>query len=295
MSDAYKVQIDVSLVHRLIAMPFPQWEDLPVTPVKNSGWDNRTFHLGKHMTVRLPSDAEYAPQVKKEHYWLPKLAPFLPIPIPVPLAMGKPTEEYPWNWSIYQWLDGRTASSECIYDLCQFATALAKFINAMQRCDATGGSIAGPHNFHRGGDLATYDTETRQAIKTLGDKIDAEIATDVWNKALASTWNNLPVWVHGDIAVGNLLVENGHLSAVIDFGQLCIGDPACDLSIAWTFFEKESRDKFRATILLDDATWARGRGWALWKALIVFAGLPSTNPLEVEKCKRMCIPAPFDH
>ena len=281
------ISIDVSLVQRLIAAQFPEWANLPVKPVEFSGWDNRTFHLGEHMTVRLPSDEEYSQQVEKEQFWLPKLAPQLPLPIPTPLAMGKPGEGYPCHWSIYSWIDGNTASIERINDLCQFATTLAEFLVALQRCDAKDGPLAGPHNFYRGGELAVYDAETREAIAILGNKIDADIVTEVWNTALASTWNRAPVWVHGDVAVGNLLVDKGRLCAVIDFGQLCIGDPACDLAIAWTFFKEESRDAFRAAINLDNATWERARGWTLWKALIVYAGLPGTNPLEVDKSKRI--------
>jgi aminoglycoside phosphotransferase (APT) family kinase protein len=281
------VRINVALVRQLIATQFPEWADLPIKPVEYSGWDNRTFHLGEHMTVRLPSSADYSKQVEMEQYWLPKLAPKLPLPIPTPLAMGKSSEEYPWHWSIYNWLDGNTASIDRINNLGQFATALAEFLVALQHCDATGGPIAGAHNFYRGGNLTIYDAETRQAIAILGDKIDVDTVTELWNEALVSTWTSPPVWVHGDIAIGNLLVKNGQLSAIIDFGQLCIGDPACDLVIAWTFFDEESRDIFRTAIPLDSATWARSRGWALWKALIVCAGLPGTNPLEVEKSKRI--------
>lgn len=219
------------------------------------------------MTVRLPSHADYSEQVEKEQYWLPKLAPHLPLPIAMPLAMGKPSHEYPLHWSIYKWLEGNPASIERIKNMNQFATSLAKFLNALQQCDITGGPLAGKHNFYRGGSLATYDTETRQAIENVDDRNYAKDANEVWTLALASTWQPPPVWVHGDIAIGNLLVNNGQLSAVIDFGQLGIGDPACDLAIAWTLFTGESRKAFRDALKLDSATWARGRGWALWKAL----------------------------
>jgi aminoglycoside phosphotransferase (APT) family kinase protein len=280
MSNAEKFYIDVSLVHRLINSQFPQWAHLPIKPVEFGGWDNRTFHLGENMTVRLPSDAEYAPSVEKEQYWLPKLASLLPLPIPTPLALGMPTEEYPWHWSVYQWLDGETASKGRIDDLSQFAMDLAQFITAFQKIDATGG----PHNFYRGSSLLSqYDAETRQSIVLLDNKIDTEAATAVWNRALASTWKSNPVWFHGDVAVGNMLVQNGQLSALIDFGSIGVGDPACDLAIAWTLFKGESREVFRANLSLDNATWERGRGWALWKALIVCAELPGTNPLEIEK------------
>lgn len=282
-----KVLIDVPLVHRLIAKQFPQWADLPIKPVAVGGWDNRTFHLGEQMLVRLPSAEEYVMKVEKEQLWLPKLAPLLPLSIPTPLAMGEPGEEYPWRWSIYRWIEGETASIEHIVDLSQFATALAEFLSALQRIDTTGGPKSGPHNFYRGGPLSTYDAETRQAILILGDKIDTELVTTIWDTALASTWTAPPVWVHGDISAGNLLVQKGKLSAVIDFGGLGIGDPACDLAMTWTFFKGESRKAFRAALPLDDDTWARGCGWTLWKALIVYAGLPGTNPLERENSKRV--------
>lgn len=232
------------------------------------------------MTVRLPSDAEYAPSVEKEQYWLPKLGDLLPLPIPKPLALGIPTEEYPWHWSVYQWLDGETASKGQINHLSQFATDLAQFLSAFQKIDATNG----PHNFYRGsGLLSMYDIEARQAIALLDDQIDTKVATKIWDVALSSTWKNAPVWFHGDVAVGNMLVQNGKLSAIIDFGSIGVGDPACDLAIAWTLFKEESRKIFRTHLSLDDATWERGRGWALWKALIVCAKLPGTNPLEIEK------------
>ena len=295
MRNTNLVPIDVSLVQKLIATQFPQWAELSIKPVEFSGWDNRTFYLGEHMTVRLPSDEKYSLQVEKEQFWLPRLAPQLPLPIPTPLAIGKPGEGYLCHWSVYSWIAGHTASMEHIADLCQFATSLAKFLEALQRCDATGGPLAGQQNFYRGGDLANYDAETRQAIAILGNKIDVDTVTEVWNTALTSTWNKSPVWVHGDIAIGNLLVDKGNLCAVIDFGQLCIGDPACDLSIAWTFFTEESRNAFRAAILLDNATWERARGWTLWKALIVYAGLPGTNLLEVKKSKQIIDDLLADH
>jgi len=296
---AAPVLVDATLVRRLIATQFPQWADLPITPVELGGWDNKTFHLGEHMTVRLPSAAEYASQVEKEQHWLLKLAPFLPLPIPVPVAMGKPDPEsygYPWHWSIYRWLEGKTASIERITSQRQFATALAEFLVALQQIDATNGPMAGEHNFYRGGKLTTYDAETRQAIATLDDEIDADAVTAVWNAALASTWQGPPVWVHGDVAIGNLLVdEQGQLCAVIDFGSMGVGDPACDLAIAWTLFKGESREVFRAALKLDSATWARGRGWTLWKALIVCAALPGTNCLEVEKSRQVIDEVLADH
>lgn len=265
-NDSCKLVIDEPLVRRLVAAQFPKWKDLPIQPVALSGWDNRTFHLGNEMLVRMPSSSEYAAQVEKEQHWLPKLAPFLPLPIPTPLAIGEPMEGYPWKWSIYRWLEGETAASGYIANLSEFAASLAEFLSAFQSIDSTGGPLPGLHSFHRGGSLKVYDSEVRQAITALKDKIDVNAATKVWEKALATTWRGSPVWVHGDISAGNLLVQNGRLFAVIDFGQLAVGDPACDLAIAWTLFKGKSREAFRAGIPLDEGTWARGLGWTLYRS-----------------------------
>jgi aminoglycoside phosphotransferase (APT) family kinase protein len=218
--------------------------------------------------MRLPSAARYAAQVEKEQHWLPKLTPFLPLSIPVPLAMGNPDKNYPWHWSIYRWLEGENATTENIDDLQEFGTALAQFLVALQQIDTTGGPPPGQHNFFRGGLLNVYDDETRNTIIALSGIINSDIATEVWEVAINAKYRGKPVWLHGDFAPGNLLVKNGRLNAVIDFGGLGVGDPACDLTIAWTFLSGASREAFIKTIALDSATWARARGWALWKALI---------------------------
>ena len=282
-----KPNIDEVLVSRLIATQFPQWKDLPIRPVEFGGWDNRTFHLGDEMTARLPSAAAYSLQVQKEHRWLPRLAPLLPLPVPVPLAMGVPAENYPWHWSVYGWIEGETAKRERIASLSQFAADLAGFLVALQRIEATGGPAPGQHNFFRGGLLSVYDGEARDAIAALRGKIDTSAASAVWEAALAATWHGAPVWFHGDVAWGNLLVRQGRLSAVIDFGTSGVGDPACDLAIAWTLFEGESRNIFRAGLPADEAMWARGRGWTLWKALITVAGQIGVNASEVEKSRHV--------
>jgi len=170
--------------------------------------------------VRLPSASIYAASVEKEQMWLPKLAPFLPLKIPEPLEMGKPAEGYPWKWSIYRWLEGETAASTSIADLCDFAKSLAQFIIALQHIDSKDGPLPGPHSFYRGGALTNYDTETRQAIGVLKNKIDIGAAEELWETALATRWQSSPVWVHGDISAGNLLVQKERLYAVIDFGPV---------------------------------------------------------------------------
>lgn len=190
--------IDGALVHRLVATQFPQWKDLPVRIIDGGGWDNITFHLGEHMIVRLPRAADYAVQVEKEHRWLPRLAPLLPLQIPTPLAIGEPANGFPWKWSVYRWIDGDTAGPERISDLSDFASSLAAFLIALQHVDPTDGPRAGPHNFYRGGSLQEYDAETTQAIAVLNDKINSRAATEVWRRALETTWIRPPVWVHGD-------------------------------------------------------------------------------------------------
>jgi aminoglycoside phosphotransferase (APT) family kinase protein len=260
--------IDADLVRRLIATQFPQWADLPVTPVKVDGWDNRTYRLGSELTARLPTDAAYVPAVHKEHEWLPVLAPYLPVEIPTAVALGAPGDGYPHPWAIRRWIDGQTVSAETVTDLTALAESIASFIHALQGVDATDGPVAGAHSFYRGAPPAHYHDETLSALTRLKSQIDTELALEVWEAALAATWDRPPVWFHGDIARGNLLVQDGRLSAVIDFGTSGVGDPACDLVIAYTLFSGASRDAFREAVDQDLGMWARARGWALWKALI---------------------------
>lgn len=267
MSNTQNLQIDVELVKRLITSQFPEWQDLPIKAVAESGWDNRTFHLGNEMVIRLPSKEEYAPQILKEFQWLPMLAERLSIKITTPFALGKPCKDYPWHWSINQWIEGEVASFERVKDMNQFAIQLSQFLNEFQRIDSTGGPIAGAHNFYRGGSLSAYDEEMSKAIPLIQNAKDKRIAEQLWKDAVSSVWQENLVWVHGDIAVGNLLVKHGKLCAVIDFGQLAIGDPACDLVIAWNFFDPGSREIFRTRIPLDRNTWVRALGWTFWKTL----------------------------
>ncbi len=263
--------IDAGLVERLIAAQFPQWSGLPVRPVEIDGWDNRTYRLGEDKTVRLPTAASYALAVAKEHRWLPFLAPRLPVPVPVPLGLGAPGEGYPHPWSVRRWIDGETARPDRVGDLTAFAVAVGEFLTALQGVDATGGPAGGEHSFHRGASPARYDEETRKALRALDGRLDTAGAEAVWEAALAAEWSGPPVWFHGDVAGGNLLLRGGRLAAVIDFGTCGVGDPACDLVIAWTMFEGASREAFRRTVGCGEDAWARARGWAVWKALIRLA------------------------
>jgi aminoglycoside phosphotransferase (APT) family kinase protein len=264
-----KADITPALASGLVASQFPMWADLPVRPVAADGWDNTTFRLGDHMSVRLPSADCYTQQVDKEHRWLPVLAGQLPLPVPMPLAKGVPGCGFPRPWSVYRWIAGEPLTAEHVGDMGQFAADLADFLAALYRIDPAGGPAPGPHNFFRGGPVAVYDGETRDALAALEGRIDTELAAEVWQAALDATWPSGPVWFHGDISPGNLLLDHGRLSAVIDFGTSGVGDPACDTAIAWTFLSGDSRRIFKARLPVDAAAWTRGRGWALWKAMIV--------------------------
>ena len=189
--------------------------------------------------------------MEKEQRWLPVLAPQLPLPIPAPVARGEPGEGYPFPWSVYRWLEGEPAATAELSDLTGFAVALAGFLSELERVDATGGPEPGEHNFFRGGPLGTYEGETLQAIEKLGDTIPRDDVLRVWEDAMSTSWDREPVWVHGDVAVGNLLVRDGRLAAVLDFGSSGVGDPACDMVIAWTFLSGESRGRFRAELGVD--------------------------------------------
>ena len=285
MPSVEKTAITTELAARLVAEQFPQWAGLPVRRVEPGGWDNVTFRLGADLSVRLPSGPGYAQQVDKEHRWLPVLAGQLPLRIPQPLVRGVPGCGFPWPWSVYRWLPGTPLAASHIKDPAALAADLAGFLAALYKIDPTGGPPPGPHSCHRGAPLTVYDGEARQALTALDGEIDTALAARVWQEALAATWHGPPVWVHGDVADGNLLVQDGRLAAVIDFGCCAVGDPACDTVIAWTYFSGESRRVFSGRLPVDVATWARGRGWALWKAMIVLVDALRDDPADARATK----------
>ena len=267
--------IDAALVRRLVDAQFPQWRGLPIHAVPHDGWDNRTFRLGDELSVRLPSAGGYREQVAKEQRWLPRLAPLLPLPIPQPVAEGAPVDEYPLPWSVYRWLPGTPAvlRGDVSADVA-LAEAIGRFLVALRSAPVDGAPGPGTHNFFRGAPPEVYGEEALAAFPVLG--VDADRARALWREATASRWEGPPVWFHGDVAPGNLLVDaSGALSAVIDFGTCGVGDPACDLVPAWTMFDGAARDAFADIVGLDAATWSRARGWALWKAAIVVRDRPA--------------------
>jgi aminoglycoside phosphotransferase (APT) family kinase protein len=265
---ADEVDIDVLLVRRLVAGQFPEWSQLAIEPVLPWGTDNALYRLGDEMVLRIPRTERTSDALEKERRWLPRLAPQLPLAVPVPLASGKPGEGYPFAWSIYRWLEGETATVGRIADLGHAATELAGFIGALQRIDPSGGPPPGEHNVSRGEPLVERDAAVRRSIASLEGEIDVDAVTAVWEAALdAPAWRHPPVWIHGDLDGRNLLVRRGRLSAVIDFGCLGVGDPACDVMVAWKVLSAEARVTLRAALSVDDATWARAHGWALSQAV----------------------------
>ncbi|MEV8212544.1 aminoglycoside phosphotransferase family protein [Leifsonia sp. NPDC077715] len=266
--------IDAALVRRLVDAQFPEWRGLPIRPVEHDGWDNRTFRLGEELSVRLPSAEGYVEQVAKEQSWLPMLRDVVPVPIPSPVAVGAPGETFPFPWSVYRWLPGTPVvlRGDVSRDA-ELATAIGRFLVALRAAPTDGAPGPGPHNFFRGAPPEVYEEEALAAFALLGP--EASRARSLWAEATSSRWERAPVWFHGDVAPGNLLVDgSGALSAVIDFGTSGVGDPACDLVPAWTMFDGAARDAFVATVDLDEPTWARARGWALWKAAITVRDRP---------------------
>lgn len=275
-----EVPTDPALVRRLLAAQFPRWADLEIARVASAGTDNALYRLGADMVVRLPRIHWAAEDVAKEQRWLPRLAPHLPVAVPTPLAMGAPGQGYPWRWSVYRWLAGEPPTvggltAEQAADLASdLASDLAAFVVALRAIDTTGAPAAG-----RGVPLAERDGPTRTALDELRGALDTAAAIAAWEDALeAPAWRGPAVWIHGDLAPGNLLCRDGRLAAVIDFGAVGVGDPAVDMLPAWTLLTGRARERFRRAVGADPATWRRGRGWALSIALIQLPYYRHTNP-----------------
>jgi aminoglycoside phosphotransferase (APT) family kinase protein len=290
---AHELDIDVALVRRLLAAQLPEWAALPVEPVSSTGTVNAIFRLGDDMAVRLPRVERWAADLERELRWLPRLAPQLPLAVPEPLATGSPAEGYPRRWAVYRWLEGEEWSVDRVEDLGAAAAELARFVAALQRIETTGAPSRRPGD--RGAPLAERDAEVRAAIRASRGLVDTHAAAAAWEAALeAPVWDGPPVWVHGDLLPANVLVTRGRLSAVIDWGCLSVGDPACELMPGWTLFSGESRDAFRAAVSVDDATWARARGWAL----STVAAVPyyrDTNPAFAAAARRWVAEVLADH
>ncbi|MET7490146.1 aminoglycoside phosphotransferase family protein [Streptomyces sp. NPDC005538] len=288
--------IDSALVGRLLATQFPQWAQLPLTRLEVAGSDHVIYRLGGTMSVRLPRSDWADGEAAKQHLWLRRLAPLLPLPVPEPLGLGTPGDGYAWHWSVTRWLDGTTASAEGLADPERTAVQLADFLRTLYDIPAAGTLIPGAHPELARAPLADRDDATRAAIEAVDGVFDAAAMTEVWDNALrAPAWDREPVWCHGDFHTGNLLTTDGHLSAVIDFGGMGMGDPACDLVIAYTLLSTATRPLFRSALGLDDATWTRGMGWALATGLNAYTSHAATDPRVAQQTTRQLTEVLTEH
>lgn len=256
------------LAYKLIAEQFPEFSNLPITDVEKQGHDNRTYRLGSDMLIRIPTAAAYALKVPKEQELLPQLAKHLSLSIPAPIKMGNVSSHYPYPFSIYKWLPGKSINLLTLteQEKERLAFDLAQFLKDLQAITDVKGLKPGQHNWWRGDHVSVYDKGAREQIADLAGFIDVTRALVLWDKASAVKWYKQPVWIHGDFATSNMLIDGGKLSAVIDFGGTAVGDPACDLVIAWTYLTGKAREIFISEMDMDTDMWLRARAWALWKA-----------------------------
>ncbi|POF30024.1 aminoglycoside phosphotransferase family protein [Roseibium marinum] len=284
------MEIDEHTVAQLIHQQFPHLSRLPIAQVKKQGWDNRTFKLGDALSVRLPSNASYADAVRKEADVLMTLAKHLRVEVPEVVAVGAPSEEFPLPWSIRRWVEGDTLENTQGVEQDAFAISLGNTLADLRAIKTSRGPYAGRHSFFRGCHPSVYGDEVQKSLEILESKVDAARCLDIWQRCITSAWKDKPVWFHGDVAVGNIIVENSTVKALIDFGTCGIGDPACDFAMAWTYFDVESRGIFRSACAIDGDTWQRARGWALWKALVCLSGLsnPDTDGTQARALQEIC-------
>lgn len=271
---ADEVPIDGPLVPSLVEVQFPHWSHLPLQRITSTGTDNAIYRLGPKMGVRLPRIEWAVQQVDKEFAWLPRLGPQLPMAVPTPLARGEPGPGYPFPWLVYRWLDGEDLQHRQVSDSRWFGQDLAVFVKALESVETTDGPPAG----HRGQSLLRVDGATRAAIRGLGTAIDGNRATNVWQFALdAQPWPGPPVWVHGDLLPGNVLVNDGRLAGILDWSSAGVGDPACEGMLAWSL-PPEARTAFQAALNFDAATWARARGSVVQQAVLFIPYYAKTIP-----------------
>jgi aminoglycoside phosphotransferase (APT) family kinase protein len=292
MTHSHCLDITSELARKLIIQQFPEYAALPMCAVECQGHDNRTYRLGEGLLMRMPTEPSYALKVPIEQELLPKLAKGLSLPIPVPVKVGKASADYPYPFSIYKWLPGKSLNLLSLRDSEkeQLAFDLAQFLKELQAITDLQGLAPGQHNWWRGDHVSVYDKGAREQIGALDALIDTARALTLWEKACATQWDKEPVWVHGDVAIGNILIEEGKLSAVIDFGGVAVGDPACDLVIAWTYLAGKAREIFIREMALDDNTWLRARAWALWKATFELSQITDKTSAEA-LAQRMIIEA----
>ena len=272
--------ISPPLIRNLLRAQFPHWAALEITEVPSGGTDNVMCRLGRELVVRLPRAAATIPTLEKEQAWLPRLEQALPIAVPRLVARGQASPDYPAPWSINAWIEGATYREDAVTDWDAFVQALTTFVHALQSIDITGAPTPGRHNFGRGAPLATRDLRVRAALDAAASWLDIDAARAAWDEDSRSPeWPGPPRWIHGDIHANNILLSDGRLHAVIDFGGLGVGDPACELALAWRLLPSRARPQFRTLIGPDVATWRRARAWALSISLMEVLHYRTSNPV----------------
>ena len=243
---------------------------------------NAIYRIGDRLCARLPRVQGWAQDLEREWAWLPRLAPRLSLQIPKPIAKGRPTGSYPFPWAIYGWIEGEPYSDDLVDDEEGAARDLARFVAELRRVGpAPGAPRAGRPP------LRELDAVTREAILSSRHVLDVEAANAAWERALgAPVWGGTPVWIHADLLRPNLLVREGRLRAVIDFGGVGMGDPAADVIPAWSVFGRAGRRVFRNSLHVDDGTWNRARGFALHQAAMIIPYYCETNPRFVALARR---------
>jgi aminoglycoside phosphotransferase (APT) family kinase protein len=267
-----ELPIDEALVRRLVDEQFPEWADLPLRRVEPWGTVNAIFRLGDELSVRLPRLASWSDEEHRVAQWLPRLAPVLPLAVPEPVARGAPAEGYPCHWSVCTWIDGETGV-DARWEPVAAAETLAAFVAALRTVDATGTPPSGDRLAHRGDDM-------RASVAQLGGR-----ATEVWEAALAApSWDGPPVLCHADLDARNWLVRGGRITGIIDWEGIGVRDPAADVMVAWKLHSAQATSVFRDRLGVDDATWARARGWAIAQAAsaLGYYTMENNAPLVVE-------------
>jgi aminoglycoside phosphotransferase (APT) family kinase protein len=276
-----EAEISAELVHRLLVTQFPHLSDLTVAAVQSTGTVNAIYRLGNELCVRLPRVERWVDDLINELEWLPRLAGHLPLTIPEPVAKGEAGSGYPFPWAIYRWIEGETFDSSDVVDENQAAIDLASFISELRRVDRSGAPNSGRRP------LIQLDETTRAAIESLPSDLDTEQIVTAWENSLrAPEWDGHAVWIHCDLLPPNLLVEGGRLRAVIDFGAAGVGDPAQDVTPAWSVFGQSARSLFRSLLEVDAPAWLRARGYALHQAVLIIPYYSETNPAFVSMARR---------
>ena len=269
-----EVDIDAGVVRRLVAAQFPRLAGLEIREVPSTGTVNAIYRLGDQLYARLPRLPRYVRSLEREWRWLPVLAPGLTLRVPEPVALGQPTDEYPFTWVIYRWIDGQPYADQLIDDERQAAADLARFVAELRQITPAADAPAGGRR-----PLARLDAGTRTSIAASACAIDIPAALAAWESALqAPVWDGQPVWIHADLLRPNLLAAGGRIRAVIDFGSVGVGDPATDVIPAWAVFGPAGRAAFRDALGIDNGTWHRARGIALHQAAALIPYYSVSNP-----------------